>query len=168
MDAANEGCTHCVSQTVMTLACMCTSHVKCVASFWIVTCLDYFVFPLSVRQHSHLSAWPRSEPAPPPVKLLQCVLVLLRPSHTHHQDLLVVRRLAHHEGVVLQVRQGGHQCDTAAAPPPHPLPQQGSSQQHGAHWEEDGGGERRPGWTAGCVGRLLLWTLWNNHWPGRM
>lgn len=130
-------------------------------------CCYYFVHPL----HSHLSTWHGSVFVPPPVKLLQhvlpghsmCVDGLVRRSNAHHQDLLTVWRLAHNEGIILQVCHRWHQLSAAAAPPAPPLPQQGSSQQSGAHCEGGGGGERWRGWTAGDSGGLQICTVWNNH-----
>lgn len=95
---------------------------------------------------SHLSARCGSLLVPPPVKLFQlllagrhmCIKVLACWSHTHHQDLLAVWRLARNEGIVLQVCHRWHQHSAAAASPAPPLPLQGSSQQSGAHC--DGGG----------------------------
>lgn len=104
---------------------------------------------LLVREQSHLSTRCSSVLVPPPVKLLQHIVVThwmhvkvaARPSHAHHQDLLTVRRLAHDKGIVLLIRHHRHQCGaTAAAPAPH-LPHQSSSQQSGAHCERGGGSE---------------------------
>ncbi len=126
---------------------------------------------LHVGQHSHLSARHGSVLVPPPVKMLQHVLVgccvcadrLAWQSHAHHQDLLTVWRLAHNEGIILQVRHHWHQCSAAAAPPAPPLSQQGSSQQSRTHCEGDGGGEQWRGWTAGDSRGLQIWTVWNSY-----
>lgn len=122
----------------------------------------YFFYWQCVWQHSHLGTGHGPVLVPPPVQLLQWVLHrqglcadrLVQRSHTHHQDLLTVWRLTHHEGIILQVRQHWHLCNAAAASPPPPRPQQGSSQQHGAHCQGDGGDERWRRWPAADSGGL--------------
>lgn len=104
--------------------------------------------PLPVQQLQHLLA-----------RRCLCVDVLRWRSHTHHQDLLTVRRLAHDEGIVLRVRQHWHQCSAAAAPPAPPLPEKGGSQQSWAHSEGGGGDER---WW-GNSGGLQICTVWNKY-----
>lgn len=99
--------------------------------------------------HSHLSTRCGSVFVPSPVKLLQHVLMgrcmrvdgLAWQSHAHHQDLLTVWRLAHNEGIILQVRHHWHECSAAAASPASPLPQHGSFQQSRALCEGGGGGD---------------------------
>lgn len=124
-----------------------------------------------VGQQSHLSTRCGSLLVRPPVKLLQHILVwrcrcvdeLSPRSHTHHQDLLTVRGLAHNKGIILEVRHHRHQRNATAAAPAPPLHQQSSSQQSRAHCDRGGGGERRWCWTAGDSRGLQIWTVWNNH-----
>ena len=148
---------------------------------WIRDCGDAWLVT-KIRERcvvllcSHLSARRGSLLVPPPVKPLQhllagrhmCIKVLACRSHTHHQDLLTVWRLARNEGIVLQVCHRWHQRSAAAAPPAPPLPLQGSSQQSWAHCDGGGWGERRPGWRVGDGGGLQIWTVWNDQWPGRV
>jgi len=143
-------------------------------------CFFRFCLPPACETRPHLSARHGSALVPHHVKLVQRVLVGQRTrvdgagrrSHAHHQDLLTVWRLAHNEGIVLQVRDHWHQCSAAAAPPAAPLPQQGSSQQSRAPCQGDGGGDggedRRRGRTAGDSEGLKVCTAWNNHWPGKV
>lgn len=111
---------------------------------------------------SHLSARRRPVPVPAPVQLIQhflfgfrhLVALLRHASHTHHQDLLAVRRLARDEGVVLQVHHLRHVGGATAAPPAPRLPQQGGSQQDRAQRDRDAG--REGGGTAFQRGGLPL------------
>lgn len=120
---------------------------------------------------THLSARHVSVLVPAHVKLIQYILAwhsvcadgLLWQSYTHHKDLLTVWRLAHHEGIVLQVCYHWHECSAAATPPPLPLPQQGSSEQSRAHCEGNGGGEWHSSWTLDGSGGLQLWTIQESH-----
>lgn len=128
-------------------------------------------FFLYVRRQSHLSTRGGSVLVPPPVELLQHILVRhrmrvdgpARQSHTHHQDLLTVRRLAQNKSIILQVHHHRHQCSATAATPAPPLPQQSGSQQSRAHCEGGGGAERRRGWTAGDSRGPQNRTVWTNH-----
>lgn len=127
------------------------------------------------RQFADLSARHGSVLVPPPVELLcrthlglcSCVDKLTRQSHTHHEDLLTVWRLARDQSIILQVCHHWHQCIAAAAPPPLHLPLQGRSQQSRTHSERDGGGElQHICWTPVDEGSVGVRTVQKSHWPG--
>lgn len=117
----------------------------------------------------HLSARCCSVQVHPPVKLIQHIQVKLRAradrlawqSHTHHQDLMTLGRLAHDKSIILQVCHHGHHCSATAASSAPSFTPQSSSQQNRARRAGGGGFEQQRNSRA-----LQNWTDWHNLWPG--
>lgn len=119
----------------------------------------------------HLSARRSSVRVHPPVKLIQHIQVKLRTradrlawrSHTHHQDLMTLGRLAHNKSIILQVRHHWHRCRATAAAPAPSFPPQSSSQQSRARHAGGGGFEQQRNSRG-----LQNWAAWRNLWPGEV
>lgn len=161
-------CPHSYYFVFLILLMCCQRCTTCQKKNFIFTNCCVFLF----RQFADLSAWHGPVLVPPPVELLRrthpglcvCVDKLARQSHTHHEDLLTVWRLARDQSIILQVCHHRHQCIAAAAPPPLHLPLQGRSQQSRTHSERDGGDElQRVCWTAVNEGSVGVRTVQESH-----